>query len=569
MKLKYTHHNNELTILNLNQSVTLKGWVSKKRNLGGLIFIDLKDKEGVTQIMVKPDNKNYETAKELKNEYVIEVKGIIAKRESANSSILTGQIEVIAEELVVLSMANPLPIQTSDDDLSLEDTRLKYRYLDLRKPKMQQKLITRHKITQSIRNTLLKNNFLELETPILGISTPEGARDYLVPSRLYNGQFYALPQSPQIFKQLFMVAGYERYFQVARCFRDEDLRADRQPEFTQVDIEASFIEQKHIVKLTETVFKNLFKDVLKLKLKTPFLKMTYKKAMSLYGTDKPDLRFDLKIQDYSFLAKDKDIPLLFNKKAIKGILIDNNDLITRKKIDEYTNLVKKNHGEALAYLKNTNGELSGSLSKFITNLHLIPQNKTLFICCGKELKDTLNALGALRIQLGNDLNLIDQTKHAFVWIVDWPLFEYSKEEQRFFAMHHPFTSPKNLDIFLKNPKKALANAYDIVWNGYEVGGGSIRIHNQDTQEQMFKTLGFSKEEIIEKFGFFVEALKYGTPPHGGLALGLDRICMLATNTTNIKDVISFPKTQSARDLMMEAPGFVETKQLEELGIIYE
>ncbi|NLK12373.1 MAG: aspartate--tRNA ligase [Candidatus Phytoplasma sp.] len=565
MELKYTHHNNELTLKNLNQKVILKGWVAKKRNLGGLIFIDLRDQKGITQLVVKPEHPNYDEITEVKSEYVIEVTGKVIERESKNKNIITGDIEVLVETLTVLNKAETPPISMLEESESLEDTRLKYRYLDLRRPAAQKYLIKRHEIVQAIRETLVNHQFYELETPILAKSTPEGARDYLVPSRLYPGQFYALPQSPQIFKQLFMVAGFERYFQIAKCFRDEDLRADRQPEFTQVDIEASFIDQDDIMALTEEIFVNFFNKVLNKPLATPFRRMSYQEAMSSYGSDKPDVRFETLIIDLKDELSMFNIPLFENKEAIKGLKVKNDASLTRKKIDEYTALVKKHHGEALAFVRKQNGELSGSIAKFITNPSLINEDELLFIVPGKT-DDVLQALGALRLQLGKDLNLIDESKDELLWVVDWPLLEYDQEDHRFYAKHHPFTASQDFNQLSSDPKNALAKAYDIVWNGYEVGGGSIRIHRQDHQQLMFETLGFSEEDIKERFGFFVDALKYGTPPHGGIALGLDRIVMLATNTSNIKDVIAFPKTQSAKDLMMDSPGIVEDIQLEELHL---
>jgi aspartyl-tRNA synthetase len=567
--MKYTHHNNELTIELIGQSVFLKGWVQKSRNLGGLIFIDLRDRFGITQLLVKPDNNFYEIATKIRNEYVIEVKGTVIERESKNKTIKTGEIEVEVTELTVLSQAETPPIIVSNDTDALEDTRLKYRYLDLRRPVMQNFLIKRHWITQAIREVLVNEGFYELETPILGKSTPEGARDYLVPSRLYAGHFYALPQSPQIYKQLFMVAGFEKYFQIARCFRDEDLRADRQPEFTQVDIEASFVDQEDVQALIERILVHTFKKILGVNVKAPFLRMSYHDALSFYGTDKPDLRYDLKIKDYTPYFKSIQVPIFQGKTMVRGLVVKASESFTRKRLDQFGELVKKNHGDALAYIKHTDGQYSGSIVKFFSDEQLkslsIEDGHILFLVPG-EFENVSDALGALRIELANELNLIEKNRYEFLWVVDWPLLEYNEDEKRFYAKHHPFTAPVNPEDLKTNPKQAMAKAYDIVLNGYEIGGGSIRIHRQDVQQLMFDTLGLTKEDIEHRFGFFVDALKYGTPPHGGLALGLDRIVMLMTDTTNIKDVVAFPKTQSAKDMMMSAPSDVEEFQLDELHI---
>ncbi len=567
--MKYTHHNNELTMKQVGQEVFLKGWVQKARNLGGLIFVDLRDRKGITQLVIRPENSAYETALKLRSEFVIEAKGIVVERESKNANMLTGEIEIDVTYLNILSQALTPPISVLNDSDALEETRLKYRYLDLRRPMMQNYLIQRHKIVQAIRKVLVNEEFLEIETPILGKSTPEGARDYLVPSRLYEGQFYALPQSPQIYKQLFMVAGLEKYFQIAKCFRDEDLRADRQPEFTQVDIEASFVEPEDIQGLVEKILKQAFKDVLDVDIATPFAHMSYKEAMESYGSDKPDTRYGMLIQDYKTLFESIDLPLFNGKDEIRGLRLENSSDLSRKQIDALTLHVKKNHGEALAFLKKQDGEIKGSILKFvdenILNTLNILEGETIFFVPGRY-QDVLDALGALRIELANMYNLIDPNQYAFLWVVDWPLLEYSEEEGRFYAKHHPFTAPDDVEKLKNNPKDAMAKAYDIVLNGYEIGGGSIRIHNQDVQQLMFETLGLSETDVKERFGFFVDALKYGTPPHGGLALGLDRIVMLMTHTANIKDVVAFPKTQSAKDQMMQAPSLVEEIQLDELHL---
>ncbi len=560
----YTHNNNELRINNKNEAVSLKGWVSKRRNLGGLIFIDLRDSAGITQLIIEPNNKNYEKALTIRTEYVIEIKGIVKERSNKNKTIKTGDIEVLVSDLNILNKSANLPFTIFDEEVLNDDVKLKYRYLDLRKPSSKNYIVKRSLITQSIRNTLLNYNFLELETPYLVKTTPEGAKEFIVPSRLYHGEGYALAQSPQIFKQLYMISGFEKYFQFARCFRDEALRADRQLEFTQVDIEASFIDENYIYDVVESILSNIFKDVLKKDLKLPLNKITYHDAIKYYGSDSPDLRYDLKIEDFKDDLLKYEIPLFKDKEYIRGFKINNNELFTRKYFDKLTSVVKQNHGDALAYVRRVNNELTGSLSKFV-DLDLLKENELLLLIPG-GYNDASLAAGALRKILAKDLGLIDNNIESLVWVIDFPLFEYDKEEDRLNAAHHPFTSPKDLDELKKNPKEALAKAYDIVWNGYEIGGGSIRIHDRDVQELMFKTLGLSDTEINQKFGFFNEALSYGTPPHGGIAFGLDRLVMLLTKTDNIRDVVAFPKTQSARDLMMDSPSKIDNETLNEIGL---
>ncbi len=568
--MSYEYKNNgELSIKNVGEYVHLRGWVQKARNLGGLIFIDLRDRFGITQLAIRPENKFYELALNIKVEYVIELNGIVVERESKNPHLSTGDIEINVEELTVLNSSETPPIIVSDKTDALEDTRLKYRYLDLRRPVMQNFLIKRHEIMQSIRHVLVDEGFYELETPILGKSTPEGARDYLVPSRLYAGHFYALPQSPQLYKQLFMIAGFEKYFQIAKCFRDEDLRADRQPEFTQVDIELSFRSEEEIRALTERLLKYTFKRVLNLDIETPFMTMTYEEARESYGSDKPDLRFGLKIENFKSSFTHSDIPLFHDKEYVKGIRVPDSSALSRKKLDKLAEHVKKNHGEALAYVKYANDQYSGSIAKLIDEKDLSSlqlQNEEMILFVPGRKKDVLDALGALRIELAKTFNLIESDVYKFLWVVDFPLFEYNEEEDRLVAQHHPFTAPQHINDMKEHPETALAKAYDVILNGYELGGGSIRIHDQNVQELMFNTLGLSEYDIKERFGFFVDALKYGTPPHGGIALGLDRLVMLMTNTTNIKDVIAFPKTQSAKDQMMQAPSEVDIKQIEELHL---
>jgi aspartyl-tRNA synthetase len=574
--MKYTHHNNELNLSHLGMSVYLKGWVAKTRNLGGLIFIDLRDKNGITQLVVLPENSNYEIATRLKSEYVIEAKGKVIERQSKNKNILTGEIEIEVTELTILNEAEMTPIGISHEDNASEEVRLKYRYLDLRRPVMQNYLLKRSQITQAIRESLLEQAFNEFETPILGKSTPEGARDFLVPSRIYPGEFYALPQSPQIYKQLYMVAGFERYFQIARCFRDEDLRADRQLEFTQIDVEASFLTETEIQTVIERTLAHTFKKVLNHEITLPIRKMSYDEAIRSYGSDKPDLRFDLKIQSFNDLLDPLQIPL-FADKVVRGFVMNAADKLTRKELDKLTLLVKKNHADALAFVKLINNELSGSIAKFIANKDAfieqtnLKEGDILLLVSSSNYEKTSNAAGVLRKEIGESFGLANPNQFEFVWIVDWPLFEFDEENNRFVALHHPFTAPKEHQKHLmkENPKAVMAQAYDIVLNGYEIGGGSIRIHESAIQQTMFEVLGLEKEVIEDRFGFLVGALKYGTPPHGGLALGLDRIVMLMTNTKNIKDVIAFPKTQSARDLMMQAPSGVDSKQLDELKIDFK
>ena len=571
------NNNKDFNIKNVGEVVTLYGWVAKKRNLGGLIFIDLRDRSGIIQLVVKPDNKYYDLAESLKNEYVIKVVGNITERESKNKNLLTGDIEVIINELEILNTSIDLPFNLNDTT-ALEDTRLKYRYLDLRRSEIKEKLEARHKITFAIREYLNKLNFLEIETPILCKSTPEGARDYLVPSRIFNGRFYALPQSPQIFKQLLMVGGMERYFQIAKCFRDEDLRADRQPEFTQVDMEMSFVTEDDVMNLTEGLIAYIFKQVKNIDIKLPLKRMKYDDAINYYGSDKPDLRFDMKINDVTDIFKDTEFTIfkdvLNNNGIINCLVIKNSaDKFSRKDIDKLTEFVKTYKAKGLAYLKIDN-EVTGSIAKVITkdeldNLKykLNLENNDLVLIISDKKQVVKQALGALRLCLGKQLNLISNN-YELLWVVDFPSFEYSDEENRYVACHHPFTAPKDSDIdkLLTDKANCYSKAYDIVINGYEAGGGSIRIHDQEVQKKMFEALELTDEQIKEKFGFFVDALKYGTPPHGGLALGLDRLTMLLTNTENIRDVIAFPKTASASDLMSECPNVVDEKQLKELGI---
>ncbi len=571
--------NNEIGIDNINQLVELTGWVNRVRNLGGLIFIDLRDRSGLIQLVVNPESKYYTIAESLKNEYVINVSGKVVERITSNKKIETGKIEVIVEELNLINTSNEVPFQIIDDVNASEETRLKYRYLDLRRNVLSNNLKLRHKITMSIRNYLDKLDFLEVETPILCKSTPEGARDYLVPSRIFNGKFFALPQSPQIYKQLLMVGGIERYFQIAKCFRDEDLRADRQPEFTQVDVEMSFVDESDVMNICENLVANVFKETKDIDVKLPLLKMKYDDAIDMYGTDKPDLRFDMHICNITNILKDNKSDLfkkvIDNNEIINAIVVrDLKDKYSRKEIDKLTEYVKKYKANGLAYLKFGN-EITGSIVKLLSEEEInsikdelaVNNNDIVFIVFGQK-NIVKTSLGALRSKIAKDNNLIKNDDYKLLWVTDFPSFEWSDEENRFVSCHHPFTMPKDEDIdkLLIDKANCYSKAYDIVINGYEVGGGSIRIHNQDVQQKMFEALEISQKDIDEKFGFFVNALKYGTPPHGGFALGLDRLTMILAGTDNIRDVIAFPKTTSSSDMMSEAPNVVSEKQLKELGI---
>ena len=568
----------------IKQEILLKGWVQKRRDLGGLIFIDLRDRSGIVQVVFNPDQSSeaLSIAETIRSEYVVEILGEVVARDKStiNPAMKTGEIEVIASEIKVLNKAKTPPFAIQDETDVSEDLRLKYRYIDLRRPALQETFKLRHQTTQAIRNFLNEDGFLEMETPILTKSTPEGARDYLVPSRVHPEEFYALPQSPQLFKQLIMMSGFEKYYQIARCFRDEDLRADRQPEFTQIDIETSFQTSDDIMGMTEEMMKHVMKEVKGHDIELPLKRMSYDEAMNRFGSDKPDTRFALELINASEIFSASEF------KVFKGAIEAGGRVsllnvkgeaanYSRKDIDKLTEFVNVYGAKGLAWLKAEAGELKGPIAKFLADTEkeaLVKladvEDGDLVLFVADKTQVVFDSLGALRLKLGKELNLIDETKYNFLWVTDWPLLEYDEELGRYFAAHHPFTSPvaEDLDKLLTEPENVRANAYDLVLNGYELGGGSIRIYQKDVQDKMFQILGFTEEEAKEQFGFLLDALEYGAPPHGGIALGLDRIIMLLAGRSNLRDTILFPKTASASDLLTDAPSNVSPQQLEELSI---
>ncbi|ASJ93269.1 MULTISPECIES: aspartate--tRNA ligase [Staphylococcus] len=569
----------------LNEKVTLKGWVHNRRDLGGLIFVDLRDREGIVQIVFNPDfsEEALQVAETVRSEYVVEVQGVVTKRdaETINPKIKTGQVEVQVSNIEIINKSETPPFSINEENVNVdENIRLKYRYLDLRRQELAQTFKMRHQTTRSIRQYLDNNGFFDIETPVLTKSTPEGARDYLVPSRVHEGEFYALPQSPQLFKQLLMISGFDKYYQIVKCFRDEDLRADRQPEFTQVDIEMSFVDQEDIIAMGEDMLRKVVKDVKGIDVSGPFPRMTYAEAMDRYGSDKPDTRFGMELINVSQLGKEMNFKVfkdtVDNNGEIKAIVAkDAADKYTRKDMDALTEFVNIYGAKGLAWVKVVDDGLSGPIARFFedTNVETLkqlteakPGDLVMFVADKPNV--VAQSLGALRIKLAKELGLIDESKLNFLWVTDWPLLEYDEDAKRYVAAHHPFTSPKREDIekLDTEPENVQANAYDIVLNGYELGGGSIRIHDGELQQKMFEVLGFTNEQAQEQFGFLLDAFKYGAPPHGGIALGLDRLVMLLTNRTNLRDTIAFPKTASATCLLTDAPGEVSDKQLQELSL---
>lgn len=575
--MKRTHNNGELRLADAGKTVVLEGWVAKRRNFGALVFIDLRDRAGITQLVF--DEQLSKTITEVRNEYVLCVTGTVVERQDKNPKLPTGDIEIRVDQVEIVNSAETTPLIIADETDALEDTRLKYRYLDLRRPCLQKNLMLRHQVTMSVRNYLSAKGFLEIETPILCKSTPEGARDYLVPSRISKGAFYALPQSPQIYKQLLMIGGMEKYFQIARCFRDEDLRADRQPEFTQIDIEMSFVDEEDVFALVEGLMREVFRKTKDIEL-GEFVRIPYAECMARYGSDKPDTRFGMELHCLNDAFADTGFKIFRSVLDVKGevdcIVVENAaDRYSRKQLDQLQEYAKVYGAKALAFLKYAEGAFSGSIAKVISDeekealknkLNITENDLILFVA--DQRKTAQSALGALRLRLGKELGLIDEQRYDFVWVTDFPMFEYSEEEGRYVAAHHPFTAPKpeDVDKLMDDQANCCSRAYDLVLNGYELLSGSIRIHDQQLQEKVFEAIGLTQQEAQERFGFFLEAFRYGTPPHGGVGIGLERLVMILAGTDNIRDVVAFPKTASASDLMSEAPSEVDEKQLKELHI---
>lgn len=581
--MKRTHYCGALSADNIDSEVILMGWVQKSRNLGSLVFVDLRDREGICQIVFdeNTDKADFDKAIELGNEYVIAIKGVVRERSSKNPNLSTGDIEVYANELRILNTSLTPPIYIKDDDEVSENLRLKYRYLDLRKPKMQQNFRLRHKVTQIVRNFLSENGFIDIETPMLTNPSPEGARDYLVPSRVHNGKFYALPQSPQLFKQLLMVSGMDRYFQIVKCFRDEDLRADRQPEFTQIDCEMSFVEIDDVLDIMERLIAKVFKESLDVDIKLPLPRMTYKEAMERFGSDKPDLRFGFELVDITDIAQNCGFSVFEScsddlNKSVRAVNIKGmEDRFTRKGITALEDVAKTYGAKGMAWLKVTGEGVNSPIAKFFSDEKMKTllertqaEEGDLIVFVADKNKIVFDALGHVRIEAARTLSMIDENEFNLLYVTEFPQFEYNEEEQRYAAMHHPFTSPMDEDMHMleSDPEKVRAKAYDMVLNGVELGGGSLRIYDSEIQQQMFKVLGFTKEEAWEKFGYLMEAFKYGTPPHGGIAFGLDRLVMLMAKQDSIREVIAFPKTQNASCPLTNAPSVADDKALSELGI---
>ncbi|WKV08936.1 aspartate--tRNA ligase [Thermoanaerobacterium sp. CMT5567-10] len=582
--MKRTHMCGELTLEDVGKSVIVMGWVQRRRDLGGLIFLELRDRTGLIQIVCSEQlsKEAFDKAQHVRNEYVLAAAGEVVRRsdENINPNLETGNIEIYVSELKILSKAETPPFMVEDRNNVSESVRLKYRYLDLRRPSMQKILMTRYRITRIVRDFLDKNGFIDIETPLLIKSTPEGARDYLVPSRVQPGKFFALPQSPQIFKQLLMISGFDRYYQIAKCLRDEDLRADRQPEFTQIDMEMSFVEEDDVIALNEKMIARIFKEILDIDLEVPFKRISWQEAMNRFGSDKPDMRFGMELKDLSSVFADSDFKVfkdaVQNGGSVRGINVKGASSMPRRQLDELVEYVKTYKAKGLVWIQMLDDGPRSQISKFlkddemtqVVNVMEAEKGDLILIVADKNNMVVYDALGHLRLEMGKRYNLIDESKYEFLWVVDFPLLEYSEEEKRFVAMHHPFTAPKDEDIEMldKDPGRVRAKAYDIVLNGMEIGGGSIRIHDTELQKKMFKVLGFTDEDAEARFGFLLNAFKYGAPPHGGIAYGLDRLTMIITGTDNIRDVIAFPKTQNACDLMSDAPSEVSKEQLDELHI---